>query len=109
MLVVSSIVVSARSSAKAEGAHRFRVAIPYLLLAALSAAYLFPFVQILTWNPDEGIYLYGAQLAARGAIPGHDFVELQGPGSFYWLALFFKLFGTSIYTARAVLLLTGVA
>lgn len=36
-------------------------------------------------------------------------MEPQGPGSFYWLAGFFKLFGSGLITARVVLLLTGVA
>jgi hypothetical protein len=83
--------------------------VPYLLLAIVSALYLVPFVRTLTWNPDGGIYIYGAQRVLDGAIPARDFVELQGPGSFYWLAMFYKLFGVSILTARAVLLLTGVA
>lgn len=83
--------------------------LPYLVLAVVSALYLFPFMRSLTWNPDGGIYVYGAQRVLDGAIPARDFVELQGPGSFCWLALFFKIFGVSILTARAVLLLTGVA
>ena len=82
-------------------------AIPYLLLGLASAFYLYPFVRVLTGTPDEGIYLYGAQLVAHGAIPSRDFVELQGPGAFYWLAVFFKLFGISLLTARTVLLFTG--
>ncbi len=84
-------------------------ATPYLLLGLAAASFLYPFVRVLTGTPDEGIYLYGAQMVAHGAIPSRDFVELQGPGSFYWLAAFFKLFGISLLTARAVLLLTGVA
>jgi hypothetical protein len=80
-----------------------------LVFAALGSVYLYPFVRVLTWNPDGGIYIYGAQMVLQGAIPARDFVELQGPGSFYWLALFFKLFGVSFFTARTVLLLTGTA
>jgi len=86
-----------------------RVSIPLLAFAALAAVYLFFFVRVLTWNPDGGIYIYGAQMVLRGAIPARDFVELQGPGSFYWLAMFFKFFGVSFLTARAVLLVTGTA
>jgi 4-amino-4-deoxy-L-arabinose transferase-like glycosyltransferase len=86
-----------------------RNVLPYLLLAVVSAAYLFPFMSRLPWNPDGGIYIYGAQRVLDGAIPSRDFVELQGPGSFYWLAAFYKLFGVSILTARTVLLLTGIA
>ncbi len=85
-----------------------RKAKPYVIVAVLSGLFLFPFVRVLTATPDEGTYLYGAQRAAEGAIPGRDFVELHPPGAFYWLAMFFKIFGTSMVTARTVLLLTGV-
>ena len=83
--------------------------LPYLVVAFLAGLFLFPFLRTLAWNPDEGIYLYGAQVTALGAIPARDFVELQGPGTFYWLALFFKIFGTSLITARSLLLLTGAS
>jgi hypothetical protein len=86
-----------------------REVVPYLLITILAALYLLPFARTLTWNPDGGIYIYGAQRVLDGAIPARDFVELQGPGSFYWLAFFFKLFGLTIVTARTVLVLTGVA
>ena len=56
---------------------------------------------------DEGTLVYGAQLVAQGALPYRDFFEVMGPGSFYWLGLFFKLFGTNILVARAVLLFTA--
>ncbi len=83
--------------------------LPYLLAAIVSGLYFYPFVRVLTWSPDEGIFLYGAQLVTQGAIPSRDFIELYGPGSFYWLGLFFKLFGVSVVTARALLCLTGIA
>ncbi len=85
----------------------FRKFTPYLLVALFAGLFLFPFLRALAWNPDEGIYLYGAQVTAQGALPGRDFVELQGPGTFYWLAFFFKLFGASLLTARTLLLFTG--
>jgi Dolichyl-phosphate-mannose-protein mannosyltransferase len=80
----------------------------YVAIALASSAYLYPFVRVLTSVPDEGVFLYGAQTVVEGAIPSRDFVEPQGPGSFFWLAGFFKLFGTDFVTARTVLLLTGV-
>ncbi len=84
-------------------------AVPYLILAVVSAVFLYPFVRFFNDAPDAGVYVNGADLVRRGAIPSRDFVELQGPGSFVWLALFFKLFGTTLETARAVLNGTGVA
>jgi len=84
-------------------------AVPYLILAVVCALYLYPFVRGFNDAPDSGIYLNGADLVSQGAVPSRDFVELQGPGSFVWLALFFRLFGTSFETARVVLDSTGAA
>src|SRR5580704_9384951 len=78
-------------------------------LLVLAAAYLFPLTQLL--RPpfgDEGTLLYGAQRVSEGGIPGRDFVEMIGQGSFYWLGLFFKLFGTGWQVSRLHLLFTGV-
>ncbi len=88
---------------------RFRSALPYLCLGLAVALYLYPFVRVLTWAPDEGAYEYNARITLHGALPGRDFLELYAPGSFYWLALFFKLFGVSVGTARGLLLCEGVA
>ena len=80
------------------------------LLLALTVAFLLPITQIL--RPpfgDEGALLYGAQRVSEGAVPGRDFVEMIAPGSFYWLGLFFKLFGAGWQVSRLHLLFTGVA
>jgi hypothetical protein len=87
----------------------FRRYVPQLFLILISAAFLYPFMRMLSGTVDEGVFLYGAQLVATGAVPARDFVEPQGPGSFYWLAAFFKIFGTNFVTARGLLLVTGVA
>jgi hypothetical protein len=42
-------------------------------------------------------------------VPYRDFFEIMGPGSFYWLALFFKLFGLGWQVTRLYLLFTGIA
>jgi len=79
------------------------------LVLALTAAYLLPLTQILS-PPfgDGGILLYGAQRVSEGAVPGREFVEMIGPGSFYWLGLFFKLFGAGLQVSRLHLFFTGV-
>ena len=83
--------------------------LPYLLLALGSAAYLYPFLRVLWRVGDEGTLVYGAQRVAEGAVPYRDFFEVMGPGSFYWLAFFFKVFGTNWLAARVSLLITAVA
>ena len=78
-----------------------------LLLFGISAAYYYLFLRVLWRVGDEGTLVYGAQLVAEGALPCRDFFEVMGPGSFYWLALFFKIFGTHLMVARGVLLVTS--
>jgi len=78
-----------------------------ILLFLFALIYLFFFLRVLWRIGDEGTLVYGAQLVAQGSLPYRDFFEVMGPGSFYWLALFFKLFGIHFWVARAVLLLTG--
>src|SRR3954451_2593710 len=81
----------------------------YLLVALVASAYFYPFLRGLWRVGDEGTLVYGAQRVAEGAVPYRDFFEVMGPGTFYWLGFFFKVFGTSWLVSRAVLLITGVA
>ncbi len=81
----------------------------YGLLALGSGAYLYPFLRVLWRVGDEGTLVVGAQRVAEGAVPYRDFFEIMGPGTFYWLGLFFKLFGTTWMVTRLLLLVTGVA
>ena len=76
------------------------------LLLIFSSAYLYPFLRVLWRIGDEGSLVYGAQLVSEGVIPYRDFFEVMGPGSFYWLAMFFKIFGTKWIVSRLLLLFT---
>jgi hypothetical protein len=80
-----------------------------IAVACVCAAYLFLFARVLWRNGDEGSIVYGAIRVARGEVPYRDFVDVMGPASFYWLAGWFKVFGTSWLALRAHLLLTWVA
>jgi hypothetical protein len=75
----------------------------------LTGLFLAPFVRVLSRVGDEGSVVYGAQRVAEGALPYRDFFEVMGPASFWWLGLFFRLFGPSFLVARVLLLLTGVS
>jgi hypothetical protein len=99
-VATSLLVRSARVSKKP---------LPYLILAAFAGIYLYPFVRELADSPDAGVFINGAAMVAKGALPSRDFVEPAGPGSFFWLALFFRLFGTSLATAQTLLAATGAA
>lgn len=78
-----------------------------VLLFLFSSAYLYPFVRVLWRVGDEGSIVYGAQRVSEGAVPYRDFFEVMGPATFYWLGLFFKIFGIYFSVARSLLLLTG--
>lgn len=81
---------------------------PYLLVAICSLLYFYPFMNLLLHRTDEGTLISGAARVAEGQIPYRDFFEVMGPGTFYWLALFFKLFGVTWAATRVSLVLTSV-
>ena len=57
---------------------------------------------------DEGTLDYGAVRIVHGQVFARDFFEVIGPGTFYWLAAFFKLFGVSFLATRICLFLTSL-
>jgi hypothetical protein len=93
------------SGPEAIARHRRR---DYLVFTLCASLYLLPFVLILLQGTDEGTLIYGAVRIVHGQILGRDFFEVVGPGTFYWLALFFKLFGVTIMGVRVCLFLTSL-
>jgi len=77
------------------------------LLFALSVAYLWLFRRYTGMEPDEGIILQGAQRILHGEVLYRDFFSFFTPGSYYLLALLFKIFGSSILVARTGLVFSG--
>src|SRR5213592_1680695 len=49
---------------------------------------------------EEGFMLVFPERVLHGDIPNLDFLHLYGPGSLWWLASIFKVFGTSLWTER---------
>ena len=78
-----------------------------LLVFALSVLYLWPFRSASDLFWDEGIVLQGAARILRGEVLYRDFFSFYTPGSYYWQALLFKLFGTSYLVARTLLPIYG--
>jgi 4-amino-4-deoxy-L-arabinose transferase-like glycosyltransferase len=78
-----------------------------LLILFLSIAYLRLFYSYTLVNADEGIVLQGAQRILQGEVLYRDFFSFFTPGSYYWMALFLKVFGSSILVGRAVLMVEG--
>ena len=54
-------------------------------------------------SSDEGSFLCGAARILHGQVFARDFFEVMGPGTFYWMAAFFKLFGVTFLAARICL------
>lgn len=73
----------------------------------LSAAYLCLFFRFTALNSDEGISLQGAQRILAGQVLYRDFFAFYTPGSYYWAALLFRVFGSSFAVARAALIVYG--
>ena len=78
-----------------------------LLLFIGSLAYLWFFRSYTVIEPDEGILVQGAQRILNGEVLYRDFFSFFTPGSYYLLALVFKLFGSSLLVARTVLVFFG--
>jgi len=74
---------------------------------ALTVAYLWIFRRYTSMEPDEGIVLEGAQRILRGEVLYRDFFSYFTPGSYYSLALLFKIFGSSFLVARTALVFFG--
>ena len=77
------------------------------LLFAFSVLYLWPFLGFTILFPDEGITLQGAQRILNGQVLYRDYFTFYTPGSYYWTALRFKIFGSSLLAAQAILLIYG--
>ncbi|HEV2492785.1 MAG TPA: hypothetical protein VG204_06890 [Terriglobia bacterium] len=71
-----------------------------LLVFTASLVYLWPFRGYTNVNADEGIVLAGAQRVLLGQVPYRDFFSFYTPGSYYLVALLFRLFGSSILVGR---------
>jgi hypothetical protein len=66
-------------------------------------------MRILLASGIEGSVDYGAVRIVHGQVFARDFFEVMGPGTLYWLAAFFKLFGVTFLAARICLFVTSLA
>jgi hypothetical protein len=65
-------------------------------------------MRLLLQTPPEGLLVYGAVRIVHGQVFARDFFEVVGPGTFYWLVLFFKLFGVTFVATRICLFVTSL-
>jgi hypothetical protein len=80
----------------------------YLFFTLCVSLYLLPFMRVIFVVRDEGSFLYGAMRIVHGQVFGRDFFEVMGPGSFYLLAAFFKVFGVTFLASRICLFITSL-
>lgn len=80
-----------------------------LIFCAISALYLLPFMFFFQGALLES----GAVRMLHGDVFAKNFVEDEGPGSFWWNALFMRVFGADFFGARVCLFVsswgTGIA
>jgi hypothetical protein len=74
-----------------------------LLAAAVGLFHAFFQIELI----DEGVLNLGAWRITQGAIPFRDFFSFYTPGSFYLVALAYKLFGVSLASGRILAWLLG--
>ena len=80
----------------------------YVVFALCATIYFLPFMRVIWKATDEGTIVYGAVRIVHGQVFAHDFFEVMGPGSFYLLAGFFKLFGVTFLAERIWLFATSL-
>jgi len=80
-----------------------------LIIFLLSFLYLCIFRRYSWVDPDEGIILQGAQRILNGQVLYRDFFSFFTPGSYYFIALVFRIFGDSYLVAHTALAFVGAA
>ena len=75
-----------------------------LAFSGLAALYLLPFMRFFS----AAILESGAVRILHGDVFARDFVELLGPGTFWWNALFMRVFGATFFGARVCLFVTSL-
>jgi hypothetical protein len=80
-------------------------------VAVVTAMICMPFIRAIFLAGDEGIMLHGADRILKGSRLYADFFEFLPPGGFFLTAIWLKITGISILTARilAVLCIVGIA
>ncbi len=78
------------------------------IFAVCAALYLLPFMRLLQLGGDEGSVVYSAVRIVHGQVFARDFFEVMGPGTPYWVAAFFKVFGVTFLATRICLFLSSL-
>src|SRR5260370_42335390 len=102
------ITVGKQDTVRQQDPVAIRKSLPYVAVMLCSVLYMLPFMRLPIRSLDEGTVLHGAVRVLEGQVPFRDFFEVMGPGTFYWLALFFKALGANWLVTRVSLTLSIV-
>ena len=80
----------------------------YIVFTIWACLYILPLIRLYLVGTDEGTLDVGAVRVFHGQVFARDFFEVMGPGTFYWVAGFFKLFGVTFLATRICLFLTSM-
>lgn len=97
-------VNSPKSNVESSRRNWFRRNRNLLVFSGLAALYLLPFMTFF----QAALLESGAVRLLHGAVFARDFVEDEGPGSFWWNALFMRFFGADFFGARVCLFVTSL-
>jgi hypothetical protein len=92
--------VDVKGSASSSQSALRQATFSYVVFTVLAALYLLPFMRIMLPHSNEGTLIYGAERIVQGDVFARDFFEVMGPGSFYIMAMFFKVFGITFLATR---------
>ncbi len=80
----------------------------YMIFTIWACIYILPLIRFFLVGTDEGTLDYGAVRIVHGQVFARDFFEVMGPGTFYWLACFFKIFGVTFFASRICLFISSM-
>jgi hypothetical protein len=102
LMIISAVADTSRRRRSLNAAASY---LGFILVASL---YLFPFMRVVLPHTNEGSLISGAERIARGDVFARDFFEVIGPGTFYIVAVFFKVLGVSFLATRIWLFLSSL-
>lgn len=103
---MNALKSEAQSHGKTPPVYLYGLRISLFVIGA--TIYLLPFMRLWLSSGVEGSIWCGAARIMQGQVFSRDYFEVMGPGSFYWLALFFQVFGVNFAAARICLFVSSL-
>ena len=78
---------------------------PFTIILFFCSLYLLFRILFFDWYQDGGVAVHAAQRILQGDLPYRDIFHFWLPANFYLLASWFKIFGDSLWSLRALITL----